>query len=79
MDFLNQFDAAIGWPVGTAAVIVMAVCGICAVIARFLSAPGEGDSPIYRLIYGIINQLAQNAGKATNADDAEKAKNGQKS
>lgn len=79
MDFLEQFDAIFGLPVGTFAVIVMALCGICAVIARFLSAPGEGDSPIYRLIYGIINQLAQNAGKATNADDAEKAKTEQKS
>lgn len=73
MDFLESFDAALGWPVGTAAVIIMAVCGICAVIARFLSAPTESDSPIYRLIYGIINELAQNAGKATNADDAARA------
>lgn len=75
MDFLARFDAAIGWPVGTAAVLVMAVCGVCAVIARFLCAPKEGDGLAYRLIYGVVNRLAQNAGHAANADDAARANN----
>lgn len=70
MDFLEQFDAIFGLPVGTFAVIVMALCGICAVIARFLAAPAAGDSPLYRFFYALINQLAQNVGRATNADDA---------
>lgn len=70
MDFLEQFDAIFGLPVGTFAVIVMAFCGICAVIARFLAAPAAGDSPLYRFFYALINQLAQNVGRATNADDA---------
>ena len=69
MDFLDQFDAVLGLPVGTVAVVVMALCGICAVIARFLAAPGSGDSPLYRFFYAAINLLAQNAGRAANADD----------
>ena len=74
MDVLNQVDAALGWPLGTAALLAAALCGVCAVVARFLSAPATGAGLVYRGIYTLINWLAQNHGKAANADDMAKLK-----
>ena len=74
MDVLNQIDAALSWPLGTAALCIAALCGVCAVIARFLSAPASGAGLVYKAVYAVINWLAQNHGKAANADDMAKLK-----
>ena len=70
MDVLDQIDAFLGWPAGTMALLFAALCGVCALIARFMSAPGEDAGFLHRFFYAVINKLGQNGGKALNADDA---------
>lgn len=53
-----------GWAV-TAAVFV----AVCAALSATLKAPGEGASTWWRVLYGLINLIGMNVGKARNFDD----------
>ena len=70
MEVFEQIDAFLGWPAGTVALLFAALCGVCAFIASFMSAPGEDAGFLHRFFYTVINKLGQNRGKALNADDA---------
>ena len=47
-----------------------AISGFSAWICTRLSAPTSSSGKIYRAVYGVLNWLGANKGKATNADDA---------
>ena len=55
---------------GSYAGLVLSVMGVCAAVAALLPAPSESSGVIYRTVYKVLNLLAVNVGKATNADDA---------
>ena len=57
-----------GWAV-TAAVFV----AVCAALAATLKAPGENASVWWRVLYGLINMIGMNVGRARNHDDAKAA------
>lgn len=46
---------------------VAAAIAICAVAARFMPPPADDASRWYRVAYRWVNQIAQNAGHAKNA------------
>ena len=48
---------------------VAAVSGVCAWICTLLSAPTASSGTFYRVVYGLLNWLGGNKGKARNADD----------
>ena len=56
-----------GWAV-TAAVFV----AVCAALATTLKAPGENASLWWRVLYGLINMIGMNVGRARNADDEDR-------
>ena len=53
-----------GWAV-TAAVFV----AVCSALAATLKAPAEGASTWWRVLYGLINLIGMNVGRARNFDD----------
>lgn len=52
-------------------VIVTMLCTVCAVIAAFTPAPDEKSGVLYKVFYKVVNILAANVGKATNADEVK--------
>lgn len=46
-----------------------AVSGVSAFVCAFLPAPKAGSGLLYRAVYGLLNWLGCNKGKAKNADE----------
>lgn len=64
MEYVSSLSE--GWAV-TAAVF----CAVCAALSTTLKAPAEGASVWWRVLYGLINAVGMNVGRAKNADDAK--------
>ena len=68
-ELLNQlYNYLLGlggvWAV-TAAIFV----AVCSALATVLPAPQDGANVFWRVLYGLINLVGMNVGKATNFDD----------
>lgn len=61
---------------GSYAGLVLSIMGVCAAIATLLPAPAEDSNIVYKCVYKVLNFIAMNIGKATNADDAKAKKVG---
>ena len=46
-----------------------AVSGVASFVCAFLPAPKADSGLLYRAVYGLLNWLGCNKGKAKNADD----------
>lgn len=51
------------------ALSVATVGGICAYVCTFLRPPGDWSPGWYKLLYGALNFVGGNFGRAKNADD----------
>ena len=51
---------------------ITVIIALCAAVAACLKAPSETSGPAYRVIYTLINWVAFNLGRASNADDVRK-------
>ena len=49
---------------------VTLIVTICAAVSAVWSRPSEDANVFVRLLYGLVNAIGFNAGKAQNADDA---------
>ena len=56
---------------GSYAGLILTLMGVCAAVCALLPAPTETSNTFYKAIYKVLNWIAMNIGKATNADDAE--------
>lgn len=49
-----------------------AVSGVSAFVCVFLPAPKANSSLVYRAVYGLLNWIGCNKGKARNADEVHR-------
>ena len=64
-----DFSALLDTQSGVFAQGLASLSGVCAFICVFLPAPTERSGVLYRLVYGLLNWIGCNKGKAKNADD----------
>ena len=62
-----DFSALLDTQSGVFAQGLAALSGVCAFICVFLPAPTERSGVLYRLVYGLLNWIGCNKGKAKNA------------
>lgn len=63
---MGQALAALGLPAQYVA-LVLALCGLVAVICTFLPAP-KSRKGVYMVVWTVLNVIAQNYNKAKNAE-----------